>query len=136
MTVNPQRTFLEKIFLLHEEFSKDADKIRTKRMSRHIYDLEKLMDTEYGKAALENHALYSSIIKHREKYTPVKGIDYSKHQPASIRFVPPAEIVNLWEEDYKLMQSGMIHGESLEYTALHKRLEELQKRVQAITLPA
>lgn len=37
--VLPERTFLEKIFLLHEEFSKYADNIRVERMSRHMYDI-------------------------------------------------------------------------------------------------
>lgn len=45
-TVEPVRTFLEKAFLLHEEFSKAAENIRHIRMSRHLYDLERLMDTE------------------------------------------------------------------------------------------
>lgn len=45
----PTRTFLEKLFLLAEEFQKE--KPRSVRMSRHLYDLEKLMDTEYGKEA-------------------------------------------------------------------------------------
>ena len=49
-TVVPTRTFLEKLFLLAEEFQKD--KPRSVRMSRHLYDLEKLMDTEYGREAL------------------------------------------------------------------------------------
>jgi hypothetical protein len=48
-TVIPQRTFLEKAFLLHEEFQKHPEKIRIDRMTRHIYDLEKMMDTEYAK---------------------------------------------------------------------------------------
>lgn len=38
--VSPKRTFLEKIFLLHEEFQKDTKVIRVERMSRHLYDLE------------------------------------------------------------------------------------------------
>src|SRR5690606_6125097 len=41
--VNPERTFLEKVFLLHEEFQKNADKIRVERLSRHLYDIERLM---------------------------------------------------------------------------------------------
>ena len=54
-TVVPSRTFLEKLFLLAEEFQKE--KPRSVRMSRHLYDLEKLMDTEYGKEALSNREL-------------------------------------------------------------------------------
>ena len=41
-TVIPQRTFLEKAFLLHEEFQKPEASIRIDRMSRHLYDLERL----------------------------------------------------------------------------------------------
>eukprot|EP01035_Chromulina_nebulosa_P014825 gene14825-19616_t len=40
--VNPERTLLEKIFLLHEEFQKTPGKIRVERLSRHLYDIEKL----------------------------------------------------------------------------------------------
>ena len=39
-TLSPARTFLEKAFLLAEEFMKDRP--RTNRMSRHLYDIEKL----------------------------------------------------------------------------------------------
>lgn len=38
-TVNPERTFLEKIFLLHEEFHPQAEKMRVDRLSRHLYDV-------------------------------------------------------------------------------------------------
>jgi len=38
-TVRPERTFLEKIFLLHEEFQRPKEKIRIDRLSRHLYDI-------------------------------------------------------------------------------------------------
>lgn len=65
-TVLPKRTFLEKVFLLHEEFSQAPEKIRVHRLSRHLYDLEKLMDTEHGIEALKNTQLYHNIVSHRE----------------------------------------------------------------------
>ena len=74
-SVNPQRTFLEKIFLLHEEFQLPIEKIKVERKSRHLYDVEKLMDTEYAMAALSNKALYQTIVEHRAKLTPLRGID-------------------------------------------------------------
>ena len=42
--VIPERTFLEKVFLLHEEFRKNE--VRVERMSRHIYDLAMMIDSE------------------------------------------------------------------------------------------
>jgi predicted nucleotidyltransferase component of viral defense system len=80
-TVLPERTFLEKIFLLHEEFSQEVDKIRIDRLSRHLYDLEKLMDTEHGIEALHNTDLYNNIVAHREKFNPLRGLDYANHIP-------------------------------------------------------
>ncbi|KAA6301230.1 MAG: hypothetical protein EZS26_002619 [Candidatus Ordinivivax streblomastigis] len=58
-TVNPERTFLEKIFLLHEEFQRPAEKMRVKRLSRHLYDLERLSRTQYAQKALNDKYLYN-----------------------------------------------------------------------------
>ena len=66
-TVNPERTFLEKIFLLHEEFQQPAEKVKVDRQSRHLYDLEKLMDTDFGRIALADKNLYQHIVEHRSK---------------------------------------------------------------------
>jgi hypothetical protein len=67
-------SFLEKIFLLHKEFSQNTTKIRIDRLSRHIYDVEKLMDTEQGKAAINYTELYKGIVIHRKKLIHPKGL--------------------------------------------------------------
>ncbi|MGQ0827904.1 MAG: nucleotidyl transferase AbiEii/AbiGii toxin family protein [Bacteroidota bacterium] len=131
-TVLPQKTFLEKIFLLHEEFSQDATKIRVDRLSRHLYDLEKLMDTEYGQAAMKDTKLYKSIVTHREKFNALRGLDYSNHTPSMIKIIPPDKIIKEWEKDYDAMVENMIHGEPLSFISLIKRIEELQKRINKI----
>ena len=47
-TIQPNRTFIEKILLLHEEYNrKDESKMRTYRMSRHYYDLYRI-NKEYS----------------------------------------------------------------------------------------
>ena len=71
--VNPERTFLEKLFLLHEEFQKPDDEIRVDRLSRHLYDVEMLMRTEYAEIALANKELYNDIIEHRSIYTKISN---------------------------------------------------------------
>src|SRR5690606_36412913 len=93
LTVTPTRTFLEKIFLLHEEFSKEVEKIRTDRMSRHLYDLDRIMDTQYGKQAIEDREQYDSIAKHRAKFNVIRGIGYDNHSPSAISFIPPEQII-------------------------------------------
>lgn len=125
-TVLPQRTFLEKIFLLHEEFSQETEKIRIDRLSRHLYDLEKLMDTEHGIEALKNTVLYNNIVAHREKLNPLRGLDYHNHIPSKIKIIPPDEVLKDFERDYEAMSSFMIYGESLKFDHLIKRLLQLQ----------
>ncbi|MBT0813130.1 nucleotidyl transferase AbiEii/AbiGii toxin family protein [Litoribacter ruber] len=128
-TVLPQRTFLEKIFLLHEEFSQENDKIRIDRLSRHLYDLVRLMDTEYGIEALQEKKLYKSIVAHREKYNPLRGLDYSNHTPDKIKIVPPTSVFKEYENDYSEMTKFMIYGDALTFKRLIKRIKELQFRI-------
>ncbi len=133
-TVIPERTFLEKIFLLHEEFSKPTEHIRVERLSRHLYDLERIMDTKHGQAALNRKDLFIEILKHRQMFTPVKEVEYTSLTPEKIRIVPPAEVILEWEKDYKSMQEEMIFGDSIDFESLISRIKELNDRVNAITL--
>ncbi len=127
-TVNPERTFLEKVFLLHEEFQLPLKKIRVNRLSRHLYDLEKLMDTEFALKAFDK-SFYMSIVNHRKTITPLRGIDYANHLPDKINFIPPDDLINSWEKDYEIMQQNMIYGESISFEKLLERMFELKSRI-------
>ena len=128
--VSPARTFLEKMILLHEELQKPTNEIRHERMSRHLYDLERLMDTQYGTEAISNDVLFREIINHRSMYTPIKGVDYNTLEMDQLKFIPFSEVLHLWEADYKIMQDIMIYGESLNFNELIVRLNELVNRLK------
>lgn len=129
-TVLPTRTFLEKLFLVAEEFQKE--KPRSVRMSRHLYDLEKLMDTEYAREALANRSLYNAIVKHRKAYYALKNVNYNLHNPATINFRIPEQAMEAWRADYADMRRFFIYGQSLEFDTLMQRMEELHERVRNI----
>lgn len=134
--VNPERTLLEKIFLLHEEFQKEEEKIRVDRMSRHLYDIEKLSQTEYAKLALESPELFQTIVAHRRKFNALKFVDYDKHKPETIAFLPSPHLLYDWEADYIQMQENMIHEDQpLTFTDLINRLAEFQSRINQIKFP-
>ena len=92
-SVIPERTLLEKIFLLHEEFQRPKEKERVNRMSRHLYDVYQLSKTEHINNALANKELYETIVKHRFNFTKVGGVDYNLHQPQSINFIPGTDVI-------------------------------------------
>lgn len=131
-SVNPERTLLEKLFLLHEEFQKPTEEIRVNRLSRHLYDVERLMHTEFIDLALDNKSLYNEIINHRSIYTKIAAVDYNLHQPKTLNPIPPDKILGDWEKDYKSMQEAMIYGESLPFKKLIESINELKQRINGI----
>ncbi|MDA3892269.1 MAG: nucleotidyl transferase AbiEii/AbiGii toxin family protein [Salinivirgaceae bacterium] len=130
--VNPERTFLEKLFLLHEEFQKPEAEIRVDRLSRHLYDIEMIMRTGFAEIALANNKLYNEIIEHRIIYTKISGIDYSIHQPKTLNPVPPDTVMGSWKKDYLRMQEEMIYGDSLPFEQLIERIQELKQNINNI----
>jgi len=132
--VLPMRTFLEKVFLLHEEFQLNPVEIRADRLSRHLYDLEAIMDTEHGINALKDADLYTDIVQHRQHLTKISGIDYTNHNPGKINLIPPDGSMNKWEADYRNMQESMIFGDSLPFDQLLLRMRVLMKRINSLKL--
>ncbi|MCI1682858.1 MAG: nucleotidyl transferase AbiEii/AbiGii toxin family protein [Bacteroides sp.] len=124
-TVLPIRTFLEKAFLLNEEYQKKSP--RTERMSRHLYDLEKLMDT-CSKDALADDKLYNDIIAHRMKFYHIGTVDYNKDKKENIIIWPNDLLEPEYEKDYKAMTESFIYDDSpLSYSDLKKRINKLEE---------
>ena len=132
-TVSPARTFLEKAFLLCEEFQKE--KPRTHRMTRHFYDLEKLMHTPYAEMALNDSVLYREILEHRRQLYHVGYVDYEKELPANIQIVPSDELMPAYETDYNEMKESFIYGQPLAFGELMEKIINLQEQFRALDVP-
>jgi len=129
--VAPERTFLEKICLLHEGFAKPSEQVRVERMSRHLYDIVRILDTPIAEKALNNADLCKSIIAHRRMFIAMKDFDYNTLFPTTINIIPPENVMAQWEEDYNKMQT-MIYGESLPFDQLIDKIKQLNERINSI----
>ncbi|MFA6200515.1 MAG: nucleotidyl transferase AbiEii/AbiGii toxin family protein [Bacteroidales bacterium] len=125
-TTVPQKTFLEKAFLIHELFSTGEGKIAD-RKSRHLYDLEKMMDENFARKAIMDDELWNNIHHHRVIFTHMKNVDYTPDIRDRICLVPPEKIIDEWRRDYEAMQSTMIYGKSLDFDKLMERICTLEK---------
>jgi len=126
-TAVPERTFLEKIFLLHEEFQRPKDKVRVNRLSRHLYDIFQLIHAGYAEKALSNRKLYETIVKHRYIYSRIGGVDYNSHQPQTINPIPTPEFIDAYKADYKTMQEQMIYGDSPAFDKIIEIMQDFTK---------
>lgn len=132
-TVIPERTLIEKMFLLHEEFQKPkVRKIRSERMTRHLYDISRLMETEYLEKAISDKELYNTIKEHRSRLTKVSWVDYDKHSYNTLNFVPPKEIIDDYKKDYEAMKESMFYGETDSFENLIKKLKKLNNRINSL----
>lgn len=126
--VVPERTCLEKIFLLHEEFTRDEP--RTTRMSRHLFDIHKIIES-IGIEKIINSDLFHKIKDHRQIYTPINTTDYESLSMSNISFLPGGTINELFEKDYVEMQEYMFpDGEdTLKYHELLDILAEINSKI-------
>jgi len=125
-TVLPIRTFLEKAFLLNEEYQKATP--CTERMSQHLYDLEKKMDT-CADCALADDELYNAVIAHRKKFYHIGVVDYSKDEKSNIAIWPNEMLEKAYERDYKPMTNSFIYDKiPLSFADLRRRIRDLEAK--------
>jgi hypothetical protein len=131
-TVSPERTLLEKIFLLHEEFQRPVEKVRVDRMSRHLYDIYIISSTPFALKALSNQELYTEIVHHRQKYTRLGGVNYELHNPKTVNPVPAPEVSEMWRQDYLKMQEQMIYVDSPTYDEMIEAIKKYTAKINAL----
>ena len=128
ITAAPQKTFLEKAFLLHELFSVDHESLPANRRSRHLYDLNRMMDKDFAIEAIQDDHLWESIRHHREMFTSIVGVDYSGDIRSRICLVPPEKHLDDWCKDYEKMCDSMIYGPKPTFAELMASMEDLERR--------
>ena len=129
ITATPAKTWIEKAFLLHEIYTSNGNMIAHRR-SRHLYDLEKMMDKSFAVKAISDTLLWDTIRHHREKFTHISGVDYSHDIRSTITLIPPSHAINDWRQDYEIMQNTMIYGNSLSFDSLIDRIKQLEERIR------
>ncbi len=101
-------------------------------MSRHLYDVYRIMQTKIAEEALVDDGLYDSVIEHRRKFIGLKGFDYDTLRKGSIKIIPEDEIRAKWETDYKNTVANMIMGEAPSFDKIMEALEILSRSINRI----
>lgn len=125
------KTFLEKVFLLHELFSVTGQGTNANRKSRHLYDLYLMMDKDFATSAVKDDNLWENIRHHREIFTSVKDMDYTPDIRKRIVLIPREDIISIWEKDYTEMLVNMIYGSNKPtFKQIIEKMQVLQDRIR------
>lgn len=136
-TVKPERTFWEKVLILHamtemtEKRRQDANTERPvpdlNRYSRHYYDVHQIWThPDYGVATASLRELAEACRKHKELMFRAPDHRYDRAVPGSYRLVPTEDMRAKLAADYARM-SAMIFGTPPAFTEVMASIEALEK---------
>lgn len=131
LAVSPQRTFLEKVMLLHEEGYRDEDAALNGRMSRHLYDVVRLAEAGIGERALDDPGLFQRVAEHRRVFFARNRASHATLERGQLRLVPRGERLERWREDYRRMQDAMFWREPPTFDHLVAALRMIEERMNA-----
>lgn len=127
LTVSPERTFWEKITILHKEAFRINGNFPD-RYSRHYYDLF-CMDLSNIKAeAFNNLDLLDRVTTFKSRFYPTNAARYDLAKPGTIKLIPPDNCVSKLERDYLLMQD-MIYGKKPDFKELMSSIWRLENEI-------
>lgn len=125
--VSPVRTFWEKAMLLHEESFRPTGKTRRKQyLSRHYYDLYRLVTAGVGRKAADDLELLWRVVNHRKIYFRYTWVDYDAIVPGRLSLVPSEEKLPQWNTDYENMRREMFYGEVPTFNEIIEVLRRFQ----------
>lgn len=122
------RTFWEKAALIHVECNRARLIENPSRMSRHWYDLVKIMDSRYYNECINDECVFDSVIKYKEKF--YRSPHYAACRIGDLRLVPDNKSCEGLKDDYnKMIDAGMIYRDTLSYNELIEKIQQLEKEL-------
>lgn len=129
VAVEPRKTFMEKMMLLHEKFINGINLDKAERQSRHLSDLYNMDRQGITEQVIADKELYKTLLKHRANYVRLKGIDYSAMELHHLSFIPPDDVIEFFKSDYEKMKAEMMYGEMPEFEEMIIILRELNAKI-------
>ncbi len=129
-TVMAERTFWEKITILHHEHHRPVESTVPARYSRHYYDVYKLAHTKIKGEALGQLNLLAEVVAFKKRFYPRGWANYDAATLGTIRLLPAKHNMNALRSDYAEMQN-MIYGEYPSWDELLTYLSRLEKELNS-----
>jgi hypothetical protein len=127
-TLNAERTFWEKVTILHAEYHRQSDSPIKGRLSRHYYDVHCLAQGEIGLLALQKMDLLQEVVNHKMLFFPSAWAHYKTAIAGTLHLVPPDDRHKELQRDYSAMRE-MIFSEPPLFEQILETLRSLEERI-------
>lgn len=131
LTIDVERTFWEKLTILHKIANFPEEKILPVRYARHLYDVYNMGNSWVKESAFKRKELLEKDITFKQKFYYAKSAHYETATLGTIMLVPGERIHKALKEDYQAMRN-MIYGKIPEYEEIIEYLRKLEEEVHGL----
>ncbi len=131
LTIDAEKTFWEKITILHKISNFPDGKALPPRYARYLYDVYNLGNSWVKEKAFERKELLEKDIAFKQKFYYAKSAHYETATLSSIEILPKGAIFNALQEDYQAMRN-MIYGNIPEFKEILEFLKKLQEEIHGL----
>ena len=133
LTVSPERTFWEKVTILHHEANRPEHLSMPQRYSRHYYDLYRMSMSYVKENAFMHLDLLQKVVNFKMKFYPRSWAQYEKAIPGTLKLIPPAFRTSELLQDYTAMKD-MLYADIPEFDEVMSVIEKLEKEINALSI--
>ena len=135
ITIKPERTFWDKVMILHGWYCGHRDEGRLpgdrQRISRHYYDVA-MIYKKLEQKAISDPNLREDVRQHTQEFFKKAWMKLEEAIPGSFHLVPEGKLLQTLKKDYQAMQ-GMMLGNAPRFETIVEELKKLESKLnQAI----
>lgn len=121
-----ERSFWEKITILHQEANRPQSLKMPNRYSRHYYDVYRMAKSGLIDYSSETVNLLKKVAEFKTKFYPRAWARYDLAKIGTLKIAPNDCFLKQLENDYKNMQD-MIYGDKPEFSNMIKYIKDLEQ---------
>ena len=130
-TVDAERTFWEKVTILHKTAASYEQKGIPSRYARHYYDLYQMSRSDIKEKAFGKKELLAQDIRFKLKFYYTRNASYETAEIGSIKLVPSESAIKDLRTDYDHMKD-MIYGEKPSFNEIMAAITSLEKEINSL----
>lgn len=127
-TILAERTFWEKVTILHQEHYRPEHLIVPLRYSRHYYDLFMMSKSAFSQTALKRKDLLTAVVEFKKKFYPRGWARYDLAVPGMVQLLPAEHSMKPLKDDYRAMRT-MIFGDYPAWDEICDALSALEHEI-------
>lgn len=131
LTIDAERTFWEKITILHKISHFPEGKPLPHRYARHLYDVYCLGNSDIKSAAFEKKELLEKDVTFKQKFYYAKSAHYETATLESVNLIPSEKTIHALRDDYSAM-ANMFYGNAPGFDELLEYLKQLEEEIHAL----